>query len=289
MSSQYWTPTVAALDSFFKDQLSQGINVALNMFPAEAAGSNECVTSLYNPVQYPLCELDLLTSCGQDLTDAMTLAGTTGTTPMYGALDGTYQVAMGHAIANPDRKTVVVFTSDGDPCCGDCSSYYGGSQYEEIPAIASLASAAFNGPVQVETYCIIIDTNAQQALDAIAMAGSGNQTAAFNVAGNISQFAQKMEEIRKAALGCVYVIPEPEQEEFDKTKVNVKYTPGGTTEPIAIPQADNEQDCGSDHGWYYDDNLDPTTITLCPYTCAAVEADAEAKIDILFGCPTESN
>jgi hypothetical protein len=37
-------------------------------------------------------------------------------------------------------------------------------------------------------------------------------------------------------------------------------------------------------GWYYDDPVKPTTITLCPTTCAGVQSDQSAKIDILFGC-----
>jgi len=40
-------------------------------------------------------------------------------------------------------------------------------------------------------------------------------------------------------------------------------------------------------GWYYDDDLDPQTIHLCPASCDLVSGDPHGKIDILFGCATK--
>jgi hypothetical protein len=40
-------------------------------------------------------------------------------------------------------------------------------------------------------------------------------------------------------------------------------------------------------GWYYDDNVNPTTIILCQASCDEVSGDPNGHIDILFGCATE--
>ena len=41
---------------------------------------------------------------------------------------------------------------------------------------------------------------------------------------------------------------------------------------------------GNGGGWYFDDNQNPTAIILCPQTCSAVQSDAQAQIDVSFGC-----
>jgi hypothetical protein len=178
---------------------------------------------------------------------------------------------------------IVVLTSDGEPCCGDCSTQFGGSQYEEIPTIASIALSARGAGVL--TYTIIIDLAAKPALDAIALQGGSVQ--AYDVSNDVSQFAQALDQIRAAALSCEYPIPDTE-EEFDPLKLNVIYTPGGG-QPGTIPQAASAADCGSGDGWYYDDPETPTKILLCPHTCNDVQSDSEAHVSFAFGCPTEVN
>jgi hypothetical protein len=244
-----WVPTEAALIAFFNDPLSAGLSIGMNLFPSPAATGNECIPELYNPVQIPATLPLLLLPDDVGVLEA-TLAAlhpdncTAGTTPMYGALYGTYQFAVNYQAANPDRKAIVVLTSDGEPCCGDCSTQFGGSQYEEIPTIASIALSARGAGVL--TYTIIIDILAKPALDAIALQGGTGQ--AYDVSSDVSLFAQALDEIRAAALSCEYPIPQTE-EEFDPLKVNVVYTPGGG-QPGTIPHAASAADCGSDDGWY---------------------------------------
>jgi len=60
----------------------------------------------------------------------------------------------------------------------------------------------------------------------------------------------------------------------------------GDGKETSIPQ-DAKGDCAS--GWKYDDNTKPTKITLCGADCDAVKADNGAKIDVIFGCSTETN
>lgn len=93
--------------------------------------------------------------------------------------------------------------------------------------------------------------------------------------------------VQNAQLSCDYPIPPPpDGQTFDPTKVNVKYTPGGGGE-VAILNVATPADCGMLGGWYYDNPAAPTTILMCPGTCDTLKADANGKIDVLFGCETE--
>jgi hypothetical protein len=35
---------------------------------------------------------------------------------------------------------------------------------------------------------------------------------------------------------------------------------------------------------YFDDNVDPTKVFLCPEACTLVQADEDAEISLDFGC-----
>jgi hypothetical protein len=50
---------------------------------------------------------------------------------------------------------------------------------------------------------------------------------------------------------------------------------------------ENAAACDPSGGWYYDNNQTPTTITLCPQTCAQVQADTQAQLNVALGCECE--
>ena len=54
-------------------------------------------------------------------------------------------------------------------------------------------------------------------------------------------------------------------------------------------RADDLADCDSKPGWYYDSNVAPKKIILCPVSCTTVQADANAKVSALFGCKSQVN
>ena len=85
---------------------------------------------------------------------------------------------------------------------------------------------------------------------------------------------------------CEFTVPPaPAGKTLDPKLVNVLYTNAAGKE-TSIPQ-DAKGDCAS--GWKYDDDASPTKITLCGSDCDAVKADQGAKIDVIFGCSTETN
>jgi hypothetical protein len=92
--------------------------------------------------------------------------------------------------------------------------------------------------------------------------------------------------ITEASVECVYAIPDPGAGVgIDPAKVNVNYL----SDPNASPETllnvpGGAMDCGVSGGWYYDDPVNPTQITLCDATCTAVKANNMAVIGVEFGC-----
>jgi hypothetical protein len=107
----------------------------------------------------------------------------------------------------------------------------------------------------------------------------------------LQDFAPVFDALAKAVvsasgLDCAWSIPPaPAGQTFDRDQVNVQYTTQGTA-PHALLQVSNQAACGIRSGWYYDDSNQPTRILACPATCAELQNDLQAKVDVLFGCDT---
>ena len=89
-------------------------------------------------------------------------------------------------------------------------------------------------------------------------------------------------------LDCEWEIPPPPPgETFASNLVNVKWTSGAGVE-TELKKVASATDCAGapDGGWYYDDELDPKKVLVCPQNCGQLKADLMAKVDILFGCET---
>lgn len=90
-----------------------------------------------------------------------------------------------------------------------------------------------------------------------------------------------------ASLACSYQIPPPPAgESFDRDRVNVEFEDAdGTT--LSIGRVESEAACaGVEHGWYYDDPIDPSRIHVCPQTCDTIQSFDAGKVAIKFGCET---
>ena len=113
-----------------------------------------------------------------------------------------------------------------------------------------------------------------------------------DLCGNNQNFAPVFNQMSQAVVSqksvdCAWDIPPaPAGQSFQKDLVNVNYQQGGTGTPQPIYHVNGAADCGPQGGWYYDDNVNPTKVLVCPATCAAIQADPNAKVDVLFGCQT---
>jgi hypothetical protein len=94
--------------------------------------------------------------------------------------------------------------------------------------------------------------------------------------------------IASAKLSCELVIPPPSMGTLDPAKVNVAIQSGGNQ--VYLPGVTDAAACGPAGGWYYDDPVTPTKVTLCPASCDAAQASVgpgkPGHIEVLFGCAT---
>ncbi|MCA9620184.1 MAG: hypothetical protein KC731_14280 [Myxococcales bacterium] len=94
--------------------------------------------------------------------------------------------------------------------------------------------------------------------------------------------------VAEAGVPCQYPIPEPpDQAELDPSKVNVAFTDGDGNIHEILQVAGYGACDPVLGGWYYDDPVNPTAISMCPATCDFVSTDAGGSMDIKFGCATK--
>ncbi|MFH1810802.1 MAG: vWA domain-containing protein [Pseudomonadota bacterium] len=285
--SSLWAATKSALTSFFSDSKSAGINVGFNLFPAPAAIGNTCDPNWYDPPQSAVgSRLAVLPYDIRRLQDQLdTPVG--GGTPMYGALDGTYQAAIQRKQRFPENTVVVVISGDGAPTGSECDTYYDPIQpqdYSDIDVVATLTADAYSTH-GIPTYGVVVASSAEYELNLIAAAGGTGQ--AYNVSSDVSQFTTAMAEIRDSVSveSCVFLIPDLGDEVLQPDLVNVMYSDLNTPEKMlaAKPSAAS---CGTGEGWYFDNARNPRNIGLCPATCTRLEDSSSAALRFVYGCET---
>lgn len=280
MTGPEWDGSTKALKTFFNDPASANIGVGLSLFPNLKPFGTTCIPEDYETLDVPI---NTLPANSFPLTNALpAIPGDPvqgpPNTPTYGALKGVLMAATAYQDAHPTHKVAVVLATNGEPnACGMATN-------DDVAGLAKSARS-YNG---VLTYVIGVEGSNIGNLNKIASAGG--TSAAYDITSDISDFSATIAKIRAVALGCEFEIPKPPGgKELDRDLVNVAYTPKGQGMPKTLLRADDLADCNSAPGWYYDSNLAPTKILLCPASCSTVQADSSAKIDVLFGCKSEVN
>jgi len=285
LDDQKWAQASAALIAFFQDDASAGLSVALRFFPddAPAAGCNETACSV-DACSQPLVDAGELTAATaandpqqKALVEAVQSKTPSGQTPMFAALGGPEKSATPRAASSQaGDKTVVILVTDGEP--NGCN--------EDVAAIAGLAGDA-SATAGVLTYAIGMDGANKTQLDQIAALGKTDAAIVIGKGKVNSELVAALKKIKKTQIACAFAMPQPADvgSSVDPGEVNVNYT-SGIGALSTIGQVPGASACGSGGGWYYDDPEAPTLITLCPSTCDEVQADPDAKIDILLGCAT---
>jgi hypothetical protein len=211
-----------------------------------------------------------------------------GNTPTAAALEGAIEEARAHAAANPGHTVAAVLATDGIP--DECTP-------SDIPSIAGIAAAGVAGSPSVETFAIGVFTpdavaSGTSALNQIATSGGTSTAFIINsTSQNVEQqFSAALTAIRGAALPCEYQLPTPSDGGIpDFNKLNVQYTSGAGA-VTTVTYVHTKSNCTGAGGWYYDvdpaEGGAPTTILVCPATCAAVKGDAKGRVDVVLGCRT---
>ena len=90
--------------------------------------------------------------------------------------------------------------------------------------------------------------------------------------------------VEESQLPCEWAIPaQPEGQIFDRDKVNVRLTSGD--QKTTFVRVASEGACRAD-AWRFDDPSAPTRILACPVLCERIEAQPQAKLEVLLGCAT---
>jgi hypothetical protein len=90
---------------------------------------------------------------------------------------------------------------------------------------------------------------------------------------------QALDPTARTPVPCVYSIPLlPEGQVFDPTKTAVVYTSGSEIQ-YSVIQSDADPCL---RGWHYINNQ--AELEICGETCALIQSDPGAKLDLFFGC-----
>ena len=275
MSGSGWTSQSAGLNAFFTDPLSKGIYVALSFFPWD--GSCDDLPACNGDMYYkPQVQWGLLPDHATALADTIDTTEPDGCTPTQDALNGVLRGAYDRQTAFKDHVVAAVIVSDGEPCCGMCP-------IEDASGLGQIAYQYANGSPPINTFTIYAASSASTSMNSIAQQGGTLQ--AYNATGGTSAFITALDGIRSALIACEYKLPVPEAGTLNTEVIEVEFTSGdGTTEKI--PRIKAPEECGTDAGWRYDDDTNPTRIILCPTSCDGVQGDEEGQVDILMGCET---
>jgi hypothetical protein len=88
-----------------------------------------------------------------------------------------------------------------------------------------------------------------------------------------------------AVPSCDAPLPEASRlpRNFRPSLLNIKARIGDGGEAKLISRFVNAAACTADGGWFYDDDLKPTRVILCPATCEALSVPG-SSLDFIVGC-----
>jgi hypothetical protein len=290
-----WDVISSALIGFLEDPRSVGTGAGIGYFPVEtgscSSGQSGCICipiiNLCFATEGGACEAsDYATPAVELAVPAQTATIVSnindheigGGTPTRPALEGALGYLNQWASQHPERKSVLVLATDGDP---------EGCETNTPQDAADVAASALSGPNAIRTFVIGVGSSLG-SLNLVAQAGGTDRAFLVDTGGDVAkEFADALDEIRGAAASCDFSIPAASSnaEPIDPSKVNVSYLPNGTTKPTRVPQTalGDPANCNGSGGWYYDDPAAPTAIKLCEATCQALST---GTIQVEFGCDT---
>jgi hypothetical protein len=279
MPPDRWSAITDALNSFVIAPTSSGLGVGLQFFPTGNGGNGnnaaECNRATY---QIPAVAFSLLPGAANGFGIALAQTMPNGDTPTTPALQGAIDFARSQVMANPSRDVAVVLTSDGIP--NGCNS--------TVQNAAAAAAAGLAGTPSIKTYVIGVGPQLNN-LNMIANAGGTTQALLIdtnNTPANVAaQFTMALGKIA-APVTCNYTIPTNGGKALNFNQVNVQTHVGGAAAQV-IDKVANLAACGTGEGWFYDNDLSPTKITLCPSTCGPLMTTMGSGLQILIGCGTQ--
>jgi hypothetical protein len=247
-----------------------------------------CPVDLY---EKPVVDIGDLPGAASSIEMALAGIVAQGTTPTTPAVQGSLTQLRARAMANPNRKQVLVLATDGLPTqCG----------FQNTVNTAAMAIRAGQmGMPSIPTYVIgVFGQNqilrSEPALRQFATAGGSGMPYVLTSDNDLTMnFLNALNQIRGNALGCEYMIPKPMGNmNLDYDRLNVRFTgPNGPEDLFYVGSADKCDPMRG--GWYYDADpkvADPTRVLLCESTCNRVKMAAgstvSVSVELRVGCKT---
>ncbi len=284
MAGTKWEAAREGLEAFLGSASANDVNAAINFFPRPPGGLPACDQMAYKE---PAVAFGPLPENSQSILDAFDARSPDGfNSPMFPALGGAILKGIDLSIQNPEEVSAVLLVTDGKPeGPGGPGETCAGKDPSDPASVAELASTGFGYSPSVRTLVIGLPGVDVAVAHQIAAAGGSEEAVIVGTSDTANQFASALEKAHGAVVGCEFQLPDDLAEgTVEKGFVNVTLTPGG--DPAEAVIANPGCSGAADEGWTFDDAEDPTAIVLCDATCARLEGDAEASINIVLGCPT---
>ena len=239
-----------------------------------STGDSSCSVADYEKPAVPLA----LSANSAEIVADLASHVVDGGTPTRPAVEGALEYLNGWASQHPERKSVLVLTTDGEPTECDANT---------PEDVAATAAAALAGPYAIQTFVIGVGDSLDN-LDLVAKAGGTERAFLVDTAGDVATaFADALDKIRGAATSCDFAIPTEGTagQKIDPHQVNVRYAMKAGGSSTLVPQVlqNDPKNCGTADGWYFDNPSAPSLIRLCGSTCQALNG---GSIAIEFGCDT---
>ena len=267
-----WEALHQAVQNFTEAPRASEIRAGIGFFSLSGSGDDtrDCDPDAYAKPSVPM---GLISEVGPALVASMDNVTPAGLTPTVPALRGAISYARSLAQNSRGRATMVVLVTDGFP-----------TQCDNAPdQISQAAQAGYESPEHIRTFVIGVGDVAKFNLDNYARSG-GTKKAYLTDAGDVTNtFVDALNNITNRALACEYQLPPPpDGMKLDTEKVQVIYTPS-SGDAEEVPSVSSFSACANapNGGWYYDDPVHPSKITVCPCTCSRLQA---GRVDVRLGC-----
>jgi hypothetical protein len=284
-----WTTLSAALVNFVNDPASSDLDLGMQFFPLRLL----CEPSAYEALAVPVGPQPMAAPMIQAAIEARATLPTTEGSGMFGATP-TVQVLEGiiaylQANTQPGHKPVIVMATDGVPDLS-CIDSPDGAVPNSLANAETIAAAAFAANPSIPLFVIGVGSQLTP-LNQLAAAGGTTSATLIHVgadAGNQEQnFLNALNAIRAQTVPCNFSLPTGVM--IDTNDINVTYTTGSgdVTSEVYVGSAANCSQAATT-GWYFDNPTTPTQVILCGGACSIVQADPNATVNVVLGCPTNN-
>jgi hypothetical protein len=315
-----WNPAVNAIKSFVNSTDSAGLGVGLQYFPIS---SGSCSTG--NGYKTPAVAVKTLPEAAAGISQSLDAHYPDSAhnvpigTPIEGALRGATEFCKAYQAAHSDEQCVAVLVTDGKP------EYASGCE-ESTTKLAKIAEDAKTAGVttfavglqgasftlldeiakkggapdcvaNATRYACDVSSGADALFDALNLirekvvtteTHTETKTVTHEVVHTVTHtvvHTEVRQEVTNEQVPCEWTIPESSEDQpFDQNKVNIRFTSGDQQSTTFVHVG--SKDACVDNAWYYDNEEQPTRFIACDQTCARIEGDPDAQIDILLGCAT---